>query len=65
MEQAVIERLQAKSPEEAIIEQISRDFNLAPFMARTQFEQMRKYFEQLSWPNNPSVLQLSPPISIL
>jgi biotin operon repressor len=46
MEQSVIERLQAKSPEEAIIEQISRDFNLAPFMARTQFEQMQKYFEQ-------------------
>ena len=46
MEQSVIERLQAKSPEEAIIERISRDFNLAPFMARTQFEQMRKYFEQ-------------------
>ena len=38
--------LQAKSPEEAIIEQISRDFNLAPFMARTQFEQMRQYFER-------------------
>jgi biotin operon repressor len=46
MEQSVIERLQAKSPEEAIIEQISRDFNLAPFIARTQFEQMRRYFEQ-------------------
>jgi biotin operon repressor len=46
MEQSALERLQAKSPEEAIIEQISRDFNLAPFMARTQFEQMRKYFEQ-------------------
>lgn len=46
MEQSVIERLQAKSPEEAIIEQISRDFNLAPFIARTQFEQMQKYFEQ-------------------
>jgi len=46
MEQSAIERLQAKSPEEAIIEQISRDFNLAPFMARTQFEQMRRYFEQ-------------------
>ena len=40
MEQNAIERLQAKSPEEAIIGQISRDFNLAPFMARTQFEQM-------------------------
>ena len=46
MEQDAIERLQAKSPEEAIIEQIGRDFRLAPFMARTQFEQMRKYFEQ-------------------
>ncbi len=45
MEESVIERLEAKSPEEAIIEQISRDFNLAPFMARTQFEQMRRYFE--------------------
>ncbi|MFN2182498.1 MAG: DUF1670 domain-containing protein, partial [Anaerolineae bacterium] len=45
MEESAIERLQAKSPEEAIIEQISRDFNLAPFMARTQFEQMRRYFE--------------------
>lgn len=46
MEKSAIERLQTKSPEEAIIERISRDFNLAPFMARTQFEQMRKYFEQ-------------------
>jgi biotin operon repressor len=44
MESKVIERLQAKSPEEAIIERIGRDFNLAPFMARTQFEQMRRYF---------------------
>jgi hypothetical protein len=46
MEAAVIARLQAKSPEEAIIEQISRDFNLAPFMARTQFKQMQQYFSQ-------------------
>jgi hypothetical protein len=45
MEEHAVERLEAKSPEEAIIEQISRDFNLAPFMARTQFEQMRRYFE--------------------
>jgi len=45
MEKNAIERLEAKSPEEAIIERISRDFNLAPFMARTQFEQMRRYFE--------------------
>ena len=41
MEKSAIERLEAKSPEEAIIERISRDFNLAPFMTRTQFEQMR------------------------
>lgn len=46
MEHKAIERLQAQSPEEAIIEQISRDFNLAPFMARPQFEQMQRYFEQ-------------------
>lgn len=46
MEQRAIERLREKSPEEAIIGQISRDFNLAPFMAKTQFEQMRRYFER-------------------
>jgi hypothetical protein len=45
MEEQAVGRLEAKSPEEAIIEQISKDFNLAPFMARTQFEQMRRYFE--------------------
>jgi biotin operon repressor len=45
MEKSAIERLQLKSPEEAIIERISQDFNLAAFMARTQFEQMRLYFE--------------------
>ena len=45
MEESAIERLRAKSPEEAIVERISQDFNLAPFMARTQFEQMRLYFE--------------------
>ena len=46
MEANAIERMEAKSPEEAIIERIGHDFNLAPFMARTQFEQMRRYFEQ-------------------
>ena len=45
MEQSAIERLEAKSAEEAIIDQIGRDFNLAPFMARTHFEQMQRYFE--------------------
>ena len=33
MEESAIERLAAKSPEEAIIERIGRDFNLAPFLA--------------------------------
>lgn len=46
MEQNAIERLEAKSVEEAIIDQIGRDFNLAPFMARTHFEQMQRYFER-------------------
>ncbi|MBN1581786.1 MAG: hypothetical protein JXA89_13865 [Anaerolineae bacterium] len=46
MESKAIERMQAKSPEEAIIERIGHDFNLAPFMARTQFEQMWRYFDQ-------------------
>lgn len=45
MEQSAVERLAAKSPEEAIIERIGQDFHLSPFMARTQFEQMRQYFE--------------------
>jgi hypothetical protein len=45
MEESAIERLQAKSPEEAIIEQISRGLYLAPFMARTQLMQMRQFFE--------------------
>ena len=46
MEREAVERLEAKSPEAAIIEQIAHDFNLAPFMAKTQFEQMRRYFER-------------------
>lgn len=46
MEAKALERLEAKSVEEAIINQISRDFNLAPFMARTHFQQMQSYFEQ-------------------
>ena len=46
MEKDVIDRLAAKSAEEAIIDQISRDFNLSPFMARTQFQQMQSYFER-------------------
>lgn len=46
MEQSAIERLEAKSAEEAIIDQIGRDFNLAPFMARMHFEQIQRYFER-------------------
>lgn len=46
MEQSAINRLATKSLEAAIIDQIRRDFHLAPFMARTYFEQMQGYFEQ-------------------
>ena len=46
MEQCAIEGLQAISPEEAIIERIGRYFNPAPFLARTDCEQMRRYSER-------------------
>jgi hypothetical protein len=46
MEESAIERLQARSPEEAIIERIGRDFGLAPFMARAPFEQMHHCFQE-------------------
>lgn len=45
MNQQAIERLQLKNPAEAIIERVQHDFNLAPLVARTLFEQMRDYFE--------------------
>lgn len=45
MNQQAIERLQLKNPAEAIIERVQHDFNLAPLVARTLFEQMRSYFE--------------------
>ena len=45
MNQQAIDRLQLKNPAEAIIERIQHDFNLAPLVARTLFEQMRRYFE--------------------
>ena len=45
MNQQAIDRLQLKNPAEAIIERIQHDFNLAPLVARTLFEQMRSYFE--------------------
>ena len=45
MNQQAIDRLQLKNPAEAIIERVQHDFNLAPLVARTLFEQMRGYFE--------------------
>jgi len=45
MNQQAIDRLQLKNPAEAIIERVQHDFNLAPLVARTLFEQMRSYFE--------------------
>jgi len=45
MNQQAIDRLQLKSPAEAIIERVQHDFNLATLVARTLFDQMRNYFE--------------------
>lgn len=45
MNQQAINRLELKNPAEAIIERVQHDFNLAPLVARTLFEQMRSYFE--------------------
>jgi hypothetical protein len=45
MNQQAIDRLQLKNPAEAIIECVQHDFNLAPLVARTLFDQMRSYFE--------------------
>jgi biotin operon repressor len=45
MDELALARLEAKSPEAAIIECIQRDFNLAPFLAKMHFERMKGYFE--------------------
>ena len=45
MNQQAIDRLQLKNASEAIIERLQHDFNLAPLIARTLLEQMRRYFE--------------------
>jgi hypothetical protein len=45
MNREAIERLGLKTASEAIIERLGQDFNLAPLVARTLFEQMRNYFE--------------------
>jgi len=45
MDEASLKRLEAKQPSGAIVERLQRDFNLAPIVARTMYEQMRSYFE--------------------
>ncbi len=45
MEPAAIARLQTKEAGEAIIARIQRDFQLAPLVARTLREQLRRYDE--------------------
>lgn len=45
MDEQALARLEAKSPEAAIMECIQRDFNLAPFLAKMHFERMKEYFE--------------------
>ncbi|MGB4977839.1 MAG: hypothetical protein WBR35_13970, partial [Anaerolineae bacterium] len=45
MESEAIARLQTKEAGEAIIERIQRDFQLAPLVARTLLEQLRRYDE--------------------
>ena len=45
MEPAAIARLQSKEAGEAIIARIQRDFQLAPLVARTLSEQLRRYDE--------------------
>lgn len=45
MNQASRNRLAVKQPSEAIIERIQSDFNMAPLVARTLFEQVRTHFE--------------------
>ena len=45
MEPAAIARLQTKEAGEAIIARIQRDFELAPLVARTLSEQLRRYDE--------------------
>ena len=46
MDQASLDRLAVKQPSEAIIERIQSDFNMAPLVARTLYEQVRSHFER-------------------
>lgn len=45
MNEATIERLQAKTAAEALVERVRQDFNLSPVVARTLLEQMRHYVD--------------------
>ncbi len=40
------ERLAAKNPQEAIVTQIQRDFNLSRIFAQAHFDQMEIYFRE-------------------
>jgi len=46
MDNDMLRRLQAKMPDEAIIERLRHDFNLSPIVARALFEQMGAYLER-------------------
>ena len=41
-----IERLKSKNHREAIIQNICRDFNMSPIIARAYYQQMEKYFDE-------------------
>jgi len=46
MEEEGVERPEATSAEEVIIEQIAQDVNLTPFTAKIRLEQMHRYFQR-------------------
>ena len=45
MKETMIERLQAKTATEALVERVRQDFNLSPVVARTLLEQMHHYID--------------------
>lgn len=46
MESQEIERLKSKNYQEAIIQNICKDFNMSPIIANAYYRQMEKYFEE-------------------
>lgn len=46
MQNHEIERLKSKNYQEAIIQNICRDFNMSPIIANAYYKQMEKYFEE-------------------